>query len=229
MTAGMAPRSCVPNWQTLSEQGWVSLTEPIQARRLQQYRFAEDAVMRLLPQSGFLALCLATLAPPAVLQAQQRSASFAGLRPNLAFIDDRGLGLQVTGYLGQPFTSRLAGLFEFGVTRARDRPFMHPCAFPPCDFSLPGETGISLAYGLQWYAAAGARRAAVTVAPGVVWLLGQPAGSEPVVPKLGGRCEVGWLIDHGPRVGFTLGLEWWGSSGELPRWVVPFGLTLGLR
>jgi hypothetical protein len=187
--------------------------------------------MRLLPQSGFPALCLVALACPSALHAQQRSAPFAGLRPNLAFIDNRGLGLQVTGYLGQPFTSRLAGLFEFGVTRARDRAYNPPCPHPGCSGqpSVAGETGISLDYGLQWYAAAGTRRAAITVAPGVVWLLGQPAGSEPVVPKLGGRCEVGWLINGGPRVGLSLGLEWWGSSGELPRWVVPFGLTLGLR
>jgi hypothetical protein len=186
--------------------------------------------MRLSPQSGFLALLLVTSAFPSALPAQQRTALFAGLRPSLAFIDKGGVGFQVAAYLGRPFASHFAGLVEVGVTRANDRPFIHSCAFPPCDFSVSGETGISVGAGFQWYGTHGAQRAAVTLTPGVVWLVARPADTRPVVPKLGGRCEVGWLLGRGPRVGFSLGLEWLGSTGwSQPRWVVPLGLTLGLR
>jgi hypothetical protein len=192
--------------------------------------------MRLSPQSGFLALCLAALACPAVLQAQQRNALFAGLRPSVAVIDNRGAGFQVAAYLGRPLASQLAGIVELGVTKAGVRRVFYGGFGSYRVDSLPGEIGISLAPGFQLYASAGAQRAAVTVTPGAVWLVRGPADTEwrpadtkPVVPKLGVHCEIGWLLDRGPSVGFSFGLEWWGSNGALPRWVVPFGLTLGLE
>jgi hypothetical protein len=181
--------------------------------------------MRLSPHPGFLTLLLVTSAFPSALPAQQRSALFAGLRPSLAFIDRRDLGSQLAAYLGRPFTSHFAGLVELGVTKAGERRVAHDVFG---SFRLPGETGINLAIGFQLYAAGGAQRAAVTVTPGALWLVERPRDTESVVPKLGVHCEVSWLLDRGGSVGFSFGFEWWGSSGVLPRWVVPFGLTLGL-
>ena len=97
------------------------------------------------------------------------------------------------------------------------------------DSLLGGETAISLAPGLQWFTTVGTRRAAFTITPGAVWLVGRTAGTQAVLPKLGGRFELGWLLPDGPRVGLTVGAEWWGSTGTLPRWVVPVGLALELR
>lgn len=51
----------------------------------------------------------------------------------------------------------------------------------------------------------------------------------PFAADFAGLVELGWLLPDGPRVGVTLGAEWWGSAGTLPRWVVPVGLALELR
>ena len=193
--------------------------------------------MRCSPQLTILALLVGTLSYPAALSAQQRRALVAGLRPGVALVDNQhdatleSMGFQVSAYVGRPFAADFAGLVELGVTTANHRAYYPPCAFPGCSgpSSLGGETAISLAPGLQWFTTVGARRAAFTITPGAVWLVGRPSGPQAVLPKLGGRFELGWLLPDGPRVGVTLGAEWWGSAGTLPRWVVPVGLALELR
>ena len=193
--------------------------------------------MRCSPQLTILALLVGTLSHPAVLSAQQRRALVAGLRPGVALVDNQhdatleSMGFQVSAYVGRPFAADLAGLVELGVTTANHRAYYPPCAFPGCSgpSSLGGETAISLAPGFQWFTTAGTRRAAFTITAGAVWLVGRPVGTQAVLPKLGGRFDLGWLLPDGPRVGVTLGAEWWGSTGTLPRWVVPVGLALELR
>ena len=193
--------------------------------------------MRYSPQLVFLALFIATLSHPPTVPAQQRSTLFGGFRPNLALIDNerdgtlQGTGFQVSAYVGRAFASDFAGLIELGVTTVSHRAYYPPCAFPGCSgpSSLGEETGISLAPGFQWYTIAGARRAAFTFTPGAVWLVNRPAGTEAVLPKLGGRFDLGWVLNNGLSLGFSAGVEWWGSTGTLPRWVLPLGLTLGLR
>ena len=193
--------------------------------------------MRYSPQLVFVALFIATLSYPPTVPAQQRSRLFGGVRPNLALIDNQqdatlqGTGVQVSAYVGRPFASDFAGLVELGVTTVSHRAYYPPCPFPGCSgpFSLGQETGISLAPGFQWYTIAGARRAAFTFTPGAVWLVNRPAGTEAVLPKLGGRFDLSWVINDGPSVGVSAAVEWWGSAGALPRWVLPLGLTLGLR
>ncbi len=193
--------------------------------------------MRYSPQLVFVALFIATLSHPPTVPAQQRSSLFGGVRPNLALIDNQqdatlqGTGFQVSAYVGRPFAPDFAGLVELGVTTVSHRAYYPPCVFPGCSgpSSLGVETGISVAPGIQWYTIAGGRRAAFTFTPGAVWLVNRPAGTEAVVPKLGGRFDLGWVINDGPRVGISAGAEWWGSTGTLPRWVLPLGLTLGFR
>jgi len=195
--------------------------------------------MRCAPQLTVLALLLGTLSHATALSAQQGPALVAGLRPSVALVDNQhdatleSIGFQVSAYVGRPFTPDFAGLVELGVTAANHRAYNAPCVFPGSGCSGPsslgGETAISLAPGLQWFTTVGARRAAFTITPGAVWLVGRPAGTQAVLPKLGGRFVLGWLLPDGPRVGLTVGAEWWGSTGTLPRWVVPVGLALELR
>src|SRR5207249_12230250 len=127
-----------------------------------------------------------------------------------------------------PFAPDFAGLLELGVTTAHHRAYYPPCAFPGCSgpSSLGGETAISLAPGLQWFTSVGARRAAFTITPGAVWLVGRPAGTQAVRPKLGGRFELGRLLPDRPRVGPTAGPERGGSTRTLPRSAGPAGLAL---
>ena len=182
----------------------------------------------------------AAIIRPMALPAQERSRFFGGVRPTLALIDNQqdatleGVGFQMSVYFGRAFTSDVAGLVEVGVTNVSSFQGVSspPCSYPGCSVSPSShgnETGISLAPGFQWYTTAGARRAAFTLTPGVVWFVNRPAGTEAVAPKLGGHFDVGWLLDRGPRLGIDLGVEWWGTTGTLPRWVVPLGLTLGVR
>ena len=195
--------------------------------------------MRCAPQLTVLALLLGTLSHATALSAQQGPALVAGLRPSVALVDNQhdatleSIGFQVSAYVGRPFAPDFAGLVELGVTAANHRAYNAPCVFPGSGCSGPsslgGETAISLAPGFQWFTTVGARRAAFTITPGAVWLVGRPAGTQAVLPKLGGRFELGWLLPDGPRVGLTVGAEWWGSTGTLPRWVVPVGLALELR
>jgi len=193
--------------------------------------------MRSPLQLTVLALLVGTLSDPAALSAQQRPALVAGLRPSVVLVDNQhdatleSMGFQVSAYVGRPFAADFAGLLELGVTTANHRAYNAPCTFPGCGgpSSLGGETAISLAPGFQWFTTAGTRRAAFTITPGAVWLPDRPAGARPVLPKLGGRFELGWLLPDGPRVGVAVGAEWWGSTGTLPRWVVPVGLALELR
>ncbi len=185
----------------------------------------------------FLAQCIVLLAHPPTVPAQQRSTVFGGVRPTVAFVDHQrdatlqGTGFQVSAYVGRRFASDFAGLVDLGVTTVSHRTYNSPCTFPGCSgpSSLGEETGISLAPGFQWYTIAGARRAAFTFTPGAVWLVNRPAGTEAVLPKLGGRFDLDWVIDAGLSLGFSAGVEWWGSTGALPRWVLPLGLTLGRR
>jgi hypothetical protein len=189
----------------------------------------------------FFASFVATLSQPLALPAQQRPALFVGFQPNVALIDNQrdatlqGTGFQLSAYIGRPFASDFATLVELGVTRVAHRAYYPPTYFPPCPFpgcsgpsSLGDETALSLASGFQWYTA-GTRRAAFTLTPGAVWFVQRPAGTPALVPMLGGRFELAWLLNRGLRVGLGAGVEWWGSSGTLPRWVVPLGLTLGIQ
>jgi len=193
--------------------------------------------MQVPSRSAFLPLLVALLAHVPALLAQERSVVSAGIRPSLALIDNQAdatlhsMGFQISAYLSRPFASDFAALVELGVTTIGHRAFYPPCAFPGCSASssLGVGTAISLAPGLQWYTTAGARRAAFTLTPGVLWLVSRPSGTKGIVPKVGGRFELGWLLNGGPRVGVSLGVEWWGSTGILPRWILPLGVTLGLR
>src|SRR5438477_11062980 len=177
--------------------------------------------MRSSLQLTVLALLVGTLYDPAALSAQQRPALVAGLRPDVALVDNQhdatleSIGFQVSAYVGGPFAADFAGLVELGVTTANHRAFNAPCAFPGCSgpSSLGGETAISLAPGLQWFTTVGARRAAFTITPGAVWLVNRPAGTQAVLPKLGGRFELGWLLPDGPRVGLTVGGRMVGIAG----------------
>ena len=193
--------------------------------------------MRYSPHLVLLALFLPIFPYPSALPAQQRPALFVGVRPSMALVDNerdatlQGTGFQVSAYVGRRLASDFAGLLELGVTTVSHRAYYPPCVFPGCSgpSSLGEETGISLAPGFHWYTMAGARRAAFTFTPGAVWLVNRPAGTDAVLPKLGGRFELAWVINHGPSVGVSAGVEWWGSTGTLPRWVLPLGLTFGLR
>src|SRR2546421_10924164 len=192
--------------------------------------------MRCAPQLTVLALLVGPLSHATALSAQQRAALVAGLRPDVVLVDNQhdatleSIGFQISAYVGRPFAADFAGLVELGVTAASHRAYYPPCTFPGCSgpSSLGGETAISLAPGLQWFTTAGTRRAAFTITPGAVWLVGRPAGTQAVLPKLGGRFELGWFLPHGPRVGVTVGTGWGGCTGTPPRWGVPVGLALEL-
>jgi len=196
--------------------------------------------MRRSPPLLLHTFVIATLCHASGLSAQQRPALIAGVQPSLALVDHQrdatlqGTGFQVAAYVGRPFASDFAGVVQLGVTTVSHRALYlyPPCAFPGCTggpSSLGDETAITVAPGFQWFTIAGARRAAFTLSPGVVWLVNRPAGTQAVLPELGARFSLGWATNGGPRVGLDAGVEWWGSSGALPRWVLPLGLTLGLR
>src|SRR6267143_3923220 len=163
--------------------------------------------MRYSP--SLVLLVVATLPHPSALSAQKRPALVAGVRPSMAVIDNQrdatlqGTGFQFSAYIGRPFASDFAGLFELGVTTVSHRAYYPPCVFPGCSVpsSLGEETAISIAPGFQWYTTAGARRTAFTFTPGAVWLVNRPAGTEAVLPKVGARFDLGWAINAGPRVG----------------------------
>src|SRR5256714_13168446 len=147
--------------------------------------------MRCSPQLTVLALLVETISHSTALSAQQRPALVAGLRPSVALVDNQhdatleSMGFQVSAYVGRAFAPDFAGLVELGVTTANHRAFNAPCAFPGCSgpSSLGGETAISLAPGLQWFTTVGTRRAAFTITPGAVWLLGRPAGAPTAPPE----------------------------------------------
>src|SRR2546421_10541639 len=180
--------------------------------------------MRCAPQLTVLALVVGPLSHATALSAQQRAALVAGLRPDVVLVDNQhdatleSIGFQVSAYVGRPFAADFAGLVELGVTTANHRAFNAPCAFPGCSgpSSLGGETAISLAPGLQWFTTVGTRRAAFTITPGAVWLVGRPAGTQAGLPKLGGAFERGSVPPRRARVRPPPGGARGGAPGAPP-------------
>jgi hypothetical protein len=188
------------------------------------------------PLWAFFVLVVSVIASA---QAQEHSRTFGTFRANLAVLDnarDHSLarsGFQLAASVGRPLAPDLAGIVEVAVTTVRHHAEYYPCVLlPGCGISSgvqPGETGLSLAPGLQWSTSGGARKAAVTLTPGVLWFVSHPAGTRALVPKVGARFDLGWLLPAGPRVGLGLGIDWWGSDGTMPAWAVPIGLTVGIH
>lgn len=187
-------------------------------------------------RSMLAALIAGCLTHPPLAWAQQQATLFAGLRPGFALIDTQrdvsldDVGYQVSAYVGRPLGPDFAGVVEVAVTGMSHHAYVVPCAFPGCSPSTPSnDAGISLAPGLQLYTVAGSRRTAFTLTPGVVWFVSRAPGMRAIAPKLGAQFDMGWLMDDELRVGLSFSAEWWSSTGAMPRWVVPFGVTLGLR
>jgi|SRR6266853_780343 len=74
-----------------------------------------------------------------------------------------------------------------------------------------------------------AARVALTLAPGAVWFTNPATGARALAPRVSERLDVSQVIGAGPRIGFSIGAEWWGLRGSAPRWIVPLGVTLALR
>jgi hypothetical protein len=192
-----------------------------------------------MPESRHFALVcvlILTLSHAAAASAQERSTTFGTFRASLAAVDNArdnvldDMGFQLGGSVGRPLAPGLAGVVEVAVTTVSHHTVSYPCAFPGCSgVSRPSDTGLSLAPGFQWYTIAGSRKVAFTVTPGVVWFVSQDGGTRTVVPKVGARFDVGWVLSEGPRFGLGVGVDWWGSGGTMPRWALPFGITVGLR
>ncbi len=185
-----------------------------------------------------VALCMImlTLSHPPAAPAQERSTIFGTFRASLAAVDNTrdavldDMGFQLAGSVGWPLATDFAGVVEVAVTTVSHHFVANPCAFPGCSTaSRPSDTGLSLAPGFQWYTTAGARKVAFTLTPGILWFVSHPAGTRSIVPRVGARFEIGWLLPDGPRVGLGVGVDWWGSAGTMPRWAVPFGVTVGVR
>jgi hypothetical protein len=185
-----------------------------------------------------VALCgsMLALSHPVAAPAQERSTIFGTFRANIAVVDNArdealdGMGFQLAGSLVRPLATDFAGVVEVAVTTVSHHTVAYTCAFPGCSSaSRPSDTGLSLAPGFQWYTTAGARRVALTLTPGMLWFVSHPSGTRTIVPKVGARFEIGWLLPDGPRFGLGVGIDWWGSDGSMPRWAVPFGLTVGVR
>ena len=177
-----------------------------------------------------------TLSHPAAALAQERSTIFGTFRANLAAVDNArddvldDMGFQLAGSVGRPLATDFAGVVELAVTTVSHHTVSYPCAFPGCSsVSRPSDTALSLAPGFQWYTTAGARKVAFTLTPGMLWFVSHPAGTRTIVPQIGARFEIGWLLPDGPRFGLGLGVDWWSSDGTMPRWAIPFGLTVGVR
>lgn len=192
-----------------------------------------------MPESRHCALFCAfilTLSHAASVAAQDRATTFGTFRASLALVDHArddvldDMGFQLAGSVGRPLAPGLAGVVEVAVTTVSHHTVNYPCVAPGCSsVSRPSDTGVSLAPGFQLYGTAGASKVAFTVTPGVVWFASRAGGTRAVVPRLGARCDVGWLSSDGVRFGLGVGVDWWGSDGTMPRWAIPFGITVGVR
>ena len=196
--------------------------------------------MRYVHLLAALLLAIGVLSRPRAASAQDRRAVVGGLRASIVAMDTQrdallsGTGYQFSGYFGRSLAPDFAWVVEGGVTTvSRHVHILYPpCISPGCTTSpsSPGDlTGLSLGSGVEWYTVLRATRAAFTLTPGAVWFVDGAAGARTVTPRVAGRLDLGWTLGDGPRVGLSLGAEWWGSNGTMPRWAVPFGLTFGLR
>ena len=181
-------------------------------------------------------LCWLALSEPHLASAQGPSTTFGAFRVNLTVVDNAqdqtldGMGFQLAGSLGRPLAPGFAWVGEVALTTVSRHTLDFPCASPGCgNESSASETGVSVAPGFQLYAATGAMKVATTLTPGVLWFVSRPAGARTLVPRLGARVDVGWLLPDGPRLGLGVGVDWWGTAGTMPRWAVPVGFTIGVR
>ena len=184
-------------------------------------------------------LTVGTLACIVPAHTQQPSSVLAGVRPSVALFDtDHDFSLNKTGfelsaYVGRSLGSSLAGVLEFSITTGTQHPLYYPCrsaGLCTTAAARPGrESAVSVAPGLQWIALTPAARVALTLAPGAVWFTNPATGARALAPRVSERLDVSQVIGAGPRIGFSIGAEWWGLRGSAPRWIVPLGVTLALR
>jgi hypothetical protein len=184
-----------------------------------------------------LLLTIGVLSKPRAASAQERRFVVGGFRASIVAMDTQrdallsNMGYQLSGYFGRNVGPDFAWVVEGAVTTVSRHTFYPPCVSPGCTSpSSPGDvTGLSLGSGVEWYTVLRATRAAFTLTPGAVWFVNSAAGTRTVTPRVGGRLDLGWTLGDGPRVGLSLGAEWWGSNGTMPRWAIPFGLRFGFR